>query len=422
MKRRRIYIGIFIISVLGLFIVQYQYLKIGLNLAKVQFDRKIVRVAEDIKVDLSTENQLSFLVAQAVTKDNYFNLSDDKVKDASQHFLNDFIKESFIKNGIDTDFSYRLYARDTLDYLHSPHSFSNEEELIRYPISIEGYLPELIQKPLILELQFEDLNGYFLSQLNGLTLPSILFIVAIIFVVIWILKSFYWQSNVITTTNNFINNLTHELKTPLFSIGLATKILEEDMQENQKPVISMIRQQVERLKKHIDLVLELGNLESRKNLFELNKVDLRPLLIKWCENFKMIAAVEESKFQCDIAEEEIWVKAEISHLENAVFNLLDNARKYSETPEIYLKAWKREKKIIISIKDNGIGISKKEKEHIFKKYYRVSNGNLHKVKGYGLGLSYVKEIVKRHKGTIKVESEENIGTEVSIILPVTHAN
>lgn len=405
-----------------MFIVQYQYLKIGLNLAKVQFDRKIVRVAEDIKVDLSTENQLSFLVAQAVTKDNYFNLSDEKVKDASQHFLNDFIKESFIKHGIDTDFTYRLYARDTIDYLHSPNTFSNEEELIRYPISIEGYLPELIQKPLILELQFEDLNGYFLSQLNGLTLPSILFIVAIIIVVIWILRSFYWQSNVITTTNNFINNLTHELKTPVFSIGLATKILEEDMQEKQKPVISMIRQQVERLKKHIDLVLELGNLESRRNLFELTKVDLRPLLIKWCEDFKMIAEVEEIKFQFDIPKEEMWVKAEISHLENAIFNLLDNARKYSENPEIFLKAWKSEKKIIISIKDNGIGISKKEKEHIFKKYYRVSNGNLHKVKGYGLGLSYVKEIVQRHKGTIKVESEENKGTEVSIILPVTHAN
>ncbi len=421
MKRRNIYISIFIVSVLGLFVVQYQYLRIGLNLARVQFDKKIASAGAAIKNDLSAENQLSFLVAQAITKDDYFNLSTDSVQDASRYFLNDFIGQKLSENGIKTDFSYRLYTRDTLDYLQSPQQFEEEASLIKYPFSLEGFLPAMTDKPLILELQFKDLNSYFLSQLNGLTLPSLLFMIAIIIVVIWILRSFYWQSNVITTTNEFINNLTHELKTPVFSIGLATKILEENAQEKQKPIVAMIRQQVEKLKRHIDQVLELGNLESRKKLFELKPVNLQPLLKEWCDHFREISEIENSRFECEIGEEEFRVMAATGHLENAINNLVDNAKKYSEEPEVKLKAIQEGKYVVISVADKGIGIDKKEKQRIFKKYYRISNGDLHKVKGYGLGLSYVKEIVKRHKGKIKIESESGKGTTVFIILPLKNA-
>lgn len=421
MKRRNIYIAVFVISVLGLFVVQYQYLRIGLNLARVQFDKKIASAGTAIKTDLASENQLSFLVAQAITRDNYFNLSKDSVQDASRYFLNDFLKQKLSESGIKTEFSYRLYTRDTLDYLQSPHRFEDESSLIYYPFSLEGYLPAMVGKPLILELQFKDLNGYFLSQLNGLTVPSLLFIIAIIMVVVWILRSFYWQSNVITTTNEFINNLTHELKTPVFSIGLATKILEEEAQEKQKPIVAMIRQQVEKLKGHIDQVLELGNLESRKKLFELKELDLHPLLQKWCDHYSVVAEVEQNGFNCEIEDMDFIVMAAENHLENAIANLVDNAKKYSEKPEVKLKAVRQGKNLVISVADNGIGIDPKEKQHIFKKYYRVSNGDLHKVKGYGLGLSYVKEIVKRHKGKIKIESETGKGTTVFIILPLKNA-
>ncbi|MGM1055034.1 MAG: sensor histidine kinase [Bacteroidota bacterium] len=128
--------------------------------------------------------------------------------------------------------------------------------------------------------------------------------------------------------------------------------------------------------------------------------------------------MEDIKFSCELQDGKYPVKAEVSHLENAINNLLDNAKKYSDNPEISLKASLQNKKLVISIKDNGIGISAKEKDRIFKKFYRVPNGNLHKVKGYGLGLSYVKEIVKKHRGTISIESEQNKGTTVSIHIPL----
>src|SRR5690606_11679805 len=115
-----------------------------------------------------------------------------------------------------------------------------DDRLAAFPIVLQGYLPDLVENRLILELQFRDLSTYFLFQLNGLTLPSLLFLAGIVAVIIWVLRTYYWQRNLITHTNEFINNLTHELKTPVFSIGRASKILDESATETQKPVIKII--------------------------------------------------------------------------------------------------------------------------------------------------------------------------------------
>ena len=180
MNWRNIYITIFIASILALFFIQYQYLKIGLNLAKVQFNKNIGIASQNIKQDLASENQLSFLVGRALINDeSYFDLSLDSVQDASKNFLNDFITYRLSLNGIDTDFSYRLFSRDSTFYLKSQHIFKSDTHLVKYPIELEGYLPGLVKRNIILELQFKDLNPYFLSQLNGLTIPSLLCLIVI---------------------------------------------------------------------------------------------------------------------------------------------------------------------------------------------------------------------------------------------------
>lgn len=403
--------------------MQYQYLRIGLNLAKVQFNKNIGITSQIVKEDLASENQLSFLVGRALIKDdNYFDLSLDSLQDASKYFLKDLISYRLSLNGINTDFSYRLFTRDSSYYLKSPLVFKPNTRIIKYPIELEGYLPELVKRNIILELQFQDLNTYFLSQLNGLTIPSVLCLLVIIVIFIWVLKSVYWQRKVITTTNAFINNLTHELKTPVFSIGLATKILEEGIDPKKQQFLSIIRQQTNRLNEHINKVLELGKLEFQKKLFNLELVDFRLSLIKICTDFEALSKLQNIEFTYKLQEEPYFIKAEVNHLENAISNILENSQKYSETPIIHLNAVKFKKTLQITVSDNGIGISKKEKNLIFKKYYRVSNGNIHKVKGYGLGLSYVKEIVKKHKGKIKVDSTLGQGTTVIIHIPLAHDN
>ncbi len=422
MNNKKIYIIIFIISIVGLAIVQYQYLRIGLNLAKVQFNQKIGLSVNEIKEGLQQRNELTFLVGKAFTKDNsYFKLSIDSIYDASSYFMNDFLKDKLLQQGIKTDFTYTLYAKDSTDYLRSPLSYKNDDVLLKYPIALDGYLPLLVKKRLILELQFKNLNTYFLFQLNGLTIPSLLFIAIIIFVIIWVLKSFYWQRKLITITNEFINNLTHELKTPVFSIGIASKILQEKTNNENKELVNMIRRQVDKLKNQIEKVLELASLEGKKNFIKKKPLDFKPVILNLISDFEQLASLENINFSSEVKGDTYIINCDSYHLENAVNSLLENAKKYTkENIKIILLVFKDSNKLFISIKDNGIGISDDDKKKIFEKYFRVSSGDIHNVKGYGLGLNYVKRIVKLHKGKIIVKSTVGKGSEFIISLPLHH--
>ncbi len=420
MNGKKVYIIIFIISIVGLAIVQYRYLLIGLNLAKVQFNQKMGLTVNEIKEGLQQRNELTYLVGKAITKDDsYFKLSMDSVHDASRYFMNDYLKDKLLQQGLKTEFTYALYAKDSTDYLRSPKSYNNEDTLLRYPIALEGYLPLLVKKRLILELQFKNLNKYFLSQLNGLTIPSLLFIVVIIFVIIWVFKSFYWQKKLITITNEFINNLTHELKTPVFSIGIASKILKEKTNNENKELVNMIRSQVDKLKNQIEKVLELASLEGKKNFIEKRTIDFKPIILNIIREFEQIAAIENIKFISEVKGDKYILNCNSYHLENAINSLLENAKKYSkENIKIIFLVFKENDRLIICVKDNGVGISDIDKKKIFDKFFRVSSGDVHNVKGYGLGLNYVKRIIKLHKGKITVKSSLGQGSEFIISLPL----
>ncbi|MGA9589990.1 MAG: HAMP domain-containing sensor histidine kinase [Salegentibacter sp.] len=420
MNIKKGYLLIFIISVVGLAVVQYQYLRIGLNLAEVQFSQKMGKAIGEIKDGLRDQNELTFLAGTAITSnEENFKLSLDSVQDAARFFMDDFLKEKLLQNGIRNDFSYALYGRDSTEYLHSPTEFEQDNELLKYPFSIEGYLPELAKKNLILELQFEDINHYFFTQLNGLTIPSLIFIVAIILVVVWVLRSFYWQRNIITVTNEFINNLTHELKTPVFSIGIATKILDEKVNDDGKQVVGIIRDQVEKLKSQIDKVLELASIEGKKNLFKKREIDFKPILLDIAKEFREISFLENFDFESEIRGEKYLLYCEPYHLENAINSILDNAKKYSgDRPSIKMEAFPGKDRLQINISDNGIGIRKEDRKRIFEKFYRVSSGDLHDVKGYGIGLNYVQQVIRNHKGRISLSSTPGEGSVFTISLPL----
>ncbi len=420
LKKRNIYIGVFIISVIGLVIIQYQYLKIGLNLANVRFNQNIGRSVKAIQTDLSTKNKLTFLMGTALTNDDtYFKAELDSVRGASSYFLYDFLEYKLLENGIKTNFSYKLFVENSRLHINSSNFNDQEIKLKRYPIPLKGYLPELVNKNVTLELQFNRINEYFLFQLNGLTIPSLIFLLAIIFVVIWVLRSFYWQQNVIAMTNEFINNLTHELKTPIFSIGLATKILQQKENEENKTYLDIIRNQIDRLKLHIEKVLQLASLDKNNINLNLSKMDFSPHLMQLCEEFKAVSKMEKVDFKYEISEEVIMIKCEPLHLANAINNLLDNAKKYRlETPFVKLTSTIKNKELYITVEDNGIGIEKKDQHNIFKKHFRVSQGDLYNVKGYGIGLNYVKKIIKLHKGSIELESKIGEGTKIILKLPI----
>ena len=221
------------------------------------------------------------------------------------------------------------------------------------------------------------------------------------------------------TTNEFINNLTHELKTPVFSIGVATKILEEKGHADDQKIAKIIRSQVEKLKNQIEKVLELGIIEGKRKFIVKKKIDVAPLLEKISKDYSLLAELTNFKFKSSIQGDDFAVMGDIYHLENAINSLLENATKYSpEKTEIELAAYKSDKNLVIEIMDNGIGIEPEEIKHIFNKYYRVSQGDLHTVKGYGLGLNYVERVVHLHRGKIKVKSKIKEGSTFSINIPL----
>ncbi|MBO0340542.1 MAG: sensor histidine kinase [Allomuricauda sp.] len=420
LTRRNLYVVVFVIAVIGLLVVQYQYLRVGLGLAKAQFSDKIDKARENINSELSEVNSLTYTLGNAIRKDtSEVKIGLDSLEKASQYYLNDYISYQLNVSGIDAPFSYTLYSRDSITYLSSVRPHLKAQDNLTYPMKIEGYLPELLQKEIILEIGFEDLNKYFLGQLRGLIIPGLLFLLLIIIVVVWVLKSFYLQRSMITTTNDFINNLTHELKTPVFSIGLASKILEEDVPENKKAVVELIRKESDRLKTHIDKVLELASMESGKKLLQFQEIDFRTDLKNICESFTILSEHNAIDFDYELEEGPYYIRAEKFHLENVIGNLLENARKYSDDPKVKLTANKHKGWLVIKIMDNGPGIAKDDIKKIFSKYYRVKNGDLHKVKGYGLGLYYVQKIIKMHRGKITVESELGKGTTFILSLKLT---
>ncbi|MEO2051256.1 MAG: HAMP domain-containing sensor histidine kinase [Allomuricauda sp.] len=417
LSKRNIYVLVFVISVIGLLVVQYQYLRVGLGLARAQFSEKIDKTRADINKEMSELNSLTYTIGNVILKDtSEVRIGLDSLEKTAQYYLNDYISYQLGVSGIDAPFTYSLFARDSTVYLSSIKEHLSGEDRLTYPIKIEGYLPELLKKDIVLELGFDDLNNYFLSQLKGLTIPGLIFLLAIIVVVIWVLRSFYWQRSIITTTNDFINNLTHELKTPVFSIGLASKILEEDIPEQKKPIVELIRRETERLKQHIDKVLELASLESGKKLMQFEIIDFKPELERICQDFSLIAQSENIEFEYQLEDGNYTIKAEKFHLENVIANLLENAKKYADEPVVRLRAQLKNRRLLIAISDNGPGIAKSDLKRIFRKYYRVKNGDVHKVKGYGLGLAYVQKIIRMHRGSISVDSELGKGTTFTISL------
>jgi len=417
LTKRNLYVSIFVIAVIGLLVVQYQYLRVGLGLAKAQFSDKIDKARENINSELSEVNSLTYTLGNAIRKDTTeVNIGLDSLEKASQYYLNDYISYQLNVSGIDAPFSYSLYSRDSINYMSSvrPHLKANNN--LTYPIQIKGYLPELLEKEIVLEIGFEDLNKYFLGQIRGLIIPGLLFLFMIVIVVIWVLRSFYLQRSINTTTNDFINNLTHELKTPVFSIGLASKILQDDVPDNKKAVVELIRTESDRLKRHIDKVLELAGMESGKKLLQFTVIDFKSDLGRICEGFSLLAQHDAIEFDYELGEGPYYIRAEKFHLENVVGNLLENARKYSDQPKVKLTAITQKGWLHIKISDNGQGIAQEDIKKIFRKYFRIKNGNVHKVKGYGLGLYYVQKIIKMHRGKISVDSKLGEGTTFTISL------
>jgi two-component system phosphate regulon sensor histidine kinase PhoR len=219
---------------------------------------------------------------------------------------------------------------------------------------------------------------------------------------------------------DFINNMTHEFKTPISTIAISSEVLSKKKVDPERfaNYITIIAEQNRRLKDHVERLLQVASVDKRKLLLSLTTIHLNGLIKDIGESFKPIIDEKRGILNTIVTQEKIEIEADLFHLTNIIVNLIDNAIKYSkDKPEIMLMLEKKNRFIWFCVEDNGIGIEKKYHKRIFRRFFRVPTGLIHNVKGFGLGLHYVKNVVKAHKWKITVISEPGKGSKFCIKIP-----
>ena len=277
-------------------------------------------------------------------------------------------------------------------------------------------------KPNYLYVYFPHRRQY-LFKATGLTIiPTIILTGLLIAIFAYAIMIILRQKKLSNIKNDFINNMTHELKTPISTISLASQMLQDGTISNTPSTIEhiskVINQESKRLSFQVEKVLQMAVFNEGRLKLKLREFDINKMIETVASNFELRVKSKNGTLVSEIHAENAIVKGDEVHITNVIFNLLDNAMKYSrENPEIKIVTENRKDHIMVSVQDNGIGIAKEHHTQIFDRFYRVPTGNVHDVKGFGLGLSYVKKIVDLHNGEIKVESTLNKGTKFKIYFP-----
>ncbi len=408
-----------VLSLAGLVLIQYRYLVIGLRLEKTVYDRSIQLALDQIRHDLETDNKLPYLLAAALSQEEgRFSVGQDTLQAAAQRFLKDFLEDRLLRQGLDLSFSFSL--EDGLvkgHFIQSAQTPATQGTTLSYEVRPEGMLLDFCQCKPLLRIQVLDLLPFLIAQLNGLTIPFLLLMVVIALCFLWYVRITRRHRKLDQIKNDFINNLTHELNTPVFSIRLASNLLQQRVDPALHPLTNTIQLENKRLQSHIDKVLDLASLDHHEEVMKLEAVSLHGLLAGLLPTLE--GRIGEGELRTSFAASHDIVLADPTHLANAVSNLLDNACKYGGQPLIVRLETRNEgRRVIVTVTDNGTGIAKEEQRRIFDKFYRVSQGDRHPVKGFGLGLSYVAHVVKAHRGKVSVQSQPGQGAEFAISLPL----
>lgn len=272
----------------------------------------------------------------------------------------------------------------------------------------------------LVSLHFTNKNSFLLGQLGPQLLVYILLIVILAGVFAYTIITLRRQKRLSEVKNDFINNMTHELKTPIASIRLASRMLQkgEEEKEKGKTYIQLIEKESKRLENQVDKVLQAALMDSGNFQLEKRTVDVHETIQRAVANFDLVAENRKGSIRLELNARTPVIEADEVHLTNALYNLIDNALKYcAKPPEILVKTTDDTNGVLITVKDNGIGISSGVQQYIFEKFYRAEGGNVHNVKGFGLGLSYVKSIMDAHRGRIHLRSEPNRGSEFNLFFP-----
>ncbi|MCX7862264.1 MAG: HAMP domain-containing histidine kinase [Bacteroidales bacterium] len=347
------------------------------------------------------------------------NYNDDFSKRVDFYTLYNIIHKQLINHQIFLKFEFAVKNNDGQIVYKTKHfnpDFSDVYKTQLFP-------NDVFSPSFYLTLYFPEKNNFIVHSLGFMGIVTIALILIIIFSYTITLYIILRQKKLSEMKNDFINNMTHELKTPISTISLAAQMLSDRSicknGEQMTHVTNIITQETKRLALQVEKVLQMAIFERGEYRFNKKILSLNVLVENICTTFELHVNKRNGKLLVELEAIDDEIEADELHLSNVVINLLENAVKYTEKePMIVVKTFNLNNSVVVSVKDNGIGISKHDQKHIFEKFYRVHTGNIHNVKGFGLGLSYVKIITDAHNGQVKVFSELGKGSEFQIILPL----
>jgi two-component system phosphate regulon sensor histidine kinase PhoR len=425
------------LSILGILFIQITWLQGLMILSKNQLTDKVnqsaVVVSNEISKKMNTGLSLRFPKRRQGLGEDYHIHSFDETSIAdiyNDKELNTSIKAALVKYGIN-DLNYEFAVTDKKGNVELKSSkfedvFSDDQNNLECRVSV---IPQDIIEPAgpfeTIIILVPKVRMYLLHSLQWVIMGAILFILIVLAAFFITVRSLMTQKKLNEIKRDFINNMTHELKTPLATISLAVDALKSPkVQADGKSVdyfSTIIKEENVRMNKHVEVILQAAQLEKKE--YKLNKqpIDIHDLLFGVLDSFKLQLDAKPSQIHTNFDADPSEIEADEEYLLHVFSNLIDNAIKYSKDfIDITITTLSLPAEIQIIIEDKGIGMSADTAKHIFEKFYRAHTGNVHNVKGFGLGMSYVKWVIDIHKGKIKVQSEDGKGTKMIITLPVVN--
>ncbi len=329
------------------------------------------------------------------------------------------LNRELAQRGINTEFKYGVYNNEFATKLKSSYFKRDNDKTYMVPLFVDNEGHSDYQ----LYVSFPNKKNYLLASVGKLLGLSALFILIIIIAFISSLFQMKKQRQIAAIKTDFINNMTHEFKTPIATINLALDAIKNpkiiDSKEKVLRYVKMIRDENKRMHAQVENVLRISKLEKNQLDVSKEKHDLHELIEEAITHIELLIKSKNGKVTVNLNANLSEVLANEFHMTNVIVNMLDNAIKYSnDAPEITILTENTAKNIIVKISDKGVGMTKNVQKNIFKKFYREETGNIHNVKGHGLGLAYVKKIVEIHQGVVFVESEKGKGSTFIVKLPL----
>ncbi len=335
--------------------------------------------------------------------------------------LDSVLKFELLEKGISAKYIFGVTASKNTP-ADSSRLNNNEKLLCHTDYKINLSPENIFIKPQYLSVYFPHQNKYLLSSMWLMLLVSVTFMIVLIFSFYYTISTIFKQKKLSEIKNDFISNMTHEFKTPISTISLACEVLNdatiEKTKERTANYVKMIGDENKRLSLLVENILQTAILDKGEFKLKVQSTDIHTVIEQTIANIKLQVENKQGEITTELKAEKHIINADRVHITNIIFNLIDNALKYSAIhPIIKISTKSNKNGIYIFVKDNGIGISKENQQRVFDTMYRVHTGNIHNVKGFGLGLSYVKAVVEKHGGLIKVDSDLNKGSTFIVYLP-----